>query len=169
MPFPVTLSAYSAPGKKLLACVHSFNRDQPTWRFTRPFSHVGAICSTSNFAVSGPEEPPSSLSRIFPFSSPLSPLPAPPPRGPPTPRGPRRTAEMADSRLTLSGHNTDHEFRKRNVFPFQEVTTSLTQQMSTRLKNRNLAKMPFVTKGAQWPTFSPPANSVMVSQFGKII
>lgn len=29
MPFPVTLLAYSAPGKKQLAHVRSFNRDQP--------------------------------------------------------------------------------------------------------------------------------------------
>ena len=103
----------------------------------------------------------------------ISPLPSPTPSspplsGPPTPRGPSRTAEMADSQLTLSAYNTDHGFRKRNVFAFQEVTTFLTHQMSTPLK-RGFGKMPFITKGAQWSTFLSPANSMMVSQFQKIV
>ena len=142
MPSLMTLLAYSAPGKKLLACVHALAEINQLKSFTQPFSHVGPFTVSLNLQRQDQRGslPVSDLSLLVSPSLP-SPTPSSPPvSGTPTPRDPSRTAKTAGSQLTLSGYNTDHEFRKRSGFAFQEVTILLTHQTSTRLKKGDLAK-----------------------------
>lgn len=48
MPSLVTLLAYSAPGKKLLACVHALAEINQLKSFPQPFSHVGPFTVSLN-------------------------------------------------------------------------------------------------------------------------
>ena len=131
------------------------------------------LFAASKLALSRPEGIPPSLSRIFPFSC----LLLSPPRLHPHCLSvvlPHPEVQAQLQRwLTPSSHWVDttqtmNSGKEMSLFSKKSLLC-LPIKWLTRLKKRGFGKMPFITKGAQWSTLLSPGNSMMVSQFQKIV